>query len=282
MPEQFNRYDFGVWSVFELKSQDTAVAAPLPIKPILVLTAFTAKGARQSEFNFLRLAEEDFVIPPLLTTVFGPDYRADALPDPPGFGALVVEAYRYRDLTAAFRQVQGFSRQASVVLVESDDPLFRMLASRRSELGRVSIVPRTLPNSERWIGFGGRPDYGRDSVRITWMNVKAALTRDVARELAAALPECGAAWLNGSVRIQCGASEPQGVAINASYHPNWRAANGAPVLMLNPTLTYTTVRGETVLEFRRTGLERAALVVSALAFASILFGILLPRLRRSR
>lgn len=66
-----------------------------------------------------------------------------------------------------------------------------------------------------------------------------------------------------------------------SYYPNRRAANGAPVLMLNPSLTYTTVHGETVLEFRRTGLERAALIVPAVAFAPILFGVLFSRLRRS-
>ena len=284
-PERFNRYDFGVWSVFELKSQDLAAAEPMPMKPVLVLTMFTAKAARQSDFNFLRLAEEDFVIPPLLPTVFGPGYSADVLPDPSGFGALVIDAYRYRDPTSAFRQVQAFSRHTPVVLVESNDALFRMLASRRSELGRVAIVPRATPSSDRWIGAGRPLNYGRDSVRITWMNVKAALRQVLEREPSAP-PDCSAAWGNASLRIRCGGGRPQGVVINSSFHPNWRAADGAAdgaaVLMLNPSLTYTTVRGETVLEFRRTALERAALAVSGIAFAAVLFMIPGRRAKRPR
>ena len=282
-PERFNRYDFGVWSVFELKSQDMPATEPLPMKPILVLTSFSAKLTRQSDFNFLRLAEEDFVVPPLLPIVFSPDYQADRLPDPSGFAALVVESYRYGDSAAAFQRIQSFSRQTPVVLVASSDPLYLALASRKSELGRVAIVPRAISNNDRWIGVGRPANYGRDSVRSTWMNVKRALAQVLERDRLASRTNCVSAWENGALRIECSGGRddgPQGVAINSSFHPNWRSADGTPVLMLSPSLTYTTVRGETVLEFRRTAGERAALAVSGLTLLGALSGMFALRAGR--
>ncbi|HSW51446.1 MAG TPA: hypothetical protein VLH09_14770 [Bryobacteraceae bacterium] len=67
--------------------------------------------------------------------------------------------------------------------------------------------------------------------------------------------------------------------LNSSYHPNWRAADGSPVLMLAPTHIYTTVSGTTELRFRRTGIEVAALVVSCLTFVAVTVGLLWPRHR---
>ena len=54
------------------------------------------------------------------TLAFRPEYSADALPDAGMFSGLVVESYRCGDTGAAFREIQRFSRQEPVVLIESD------------------------------------------------------------------------------------------------------------------------------------------------------------------
>ena len=192
-----------------------------------------------------------------------------------------VETYRNYGIEEAFQHIRAFSLQKPVVLVEAGDPLFRALASRRSELGRVLFVPRAPANSDRWIGVGRPVSYRRDSVRMTWLNVRAALGKVLGRVTPDPAAPCTVTLGRGSERIHCvGASaRPQSVAINSSFHPNWRSASGSPVLMLSPTLMCTQVSGDAVLEFRRDGVEDAALGISAFALLAALAGMVWPVVR---
>ena len=166
------RHDFGLWSVFELTAPARREAVALARKPILVLTSFSAKLTRKSDYNFLRLAEEEFMNASGPTLAFRPEYSADALPDAGMFSGLVVESYRCGDTGAAFREIQRFLRQEPVVLIESDAPLFGLLRDRLAELGQVSIVGRAKAGSDRWIGLGRPVSYRFDPVRMTWANAR--------------------------------------------------------------------------------------------------------------
>ena len=276
-PDRYVRHDFGVWTIFEMKGPIPLEGSPLASKPVLVLTAFSAKLTRQSDYNFLRFAEEDFAHSVGLPIAFGPDYRADHLPDPSMFSALVVEDYRYRDMNAAFAQIQLFSRERPIVLLESQDPLFRLLVQRSSELGQVAVVRRTPPSSDRWIGTTRYGSYRGDSVRQTWRRAMAALRPLLPEEILGFLPNCELRWESGGQDIRCdtrATGDAVPVAINNNFHPEWRAADGQPLLMLGPSLTYAGVQGETQLKFQRSGLDHAAVVVSALTLAAVMVGIL--------
>jgi hypothetical protein len=278
--ERYVRHDFGVWTVFEMTAAPRPEAVPMATKPVLVLTSFTAKLARQSDYNFLRLAEEEFMNPPGLPIAFRPDYRADQLPDAAMFSGLVVESYEYGDIQAAFGAIQRFSRQRPTVPMEADSPLFRLLQGRLGELGRVSIVRREPSNSDRWIGVGRPVSYRRDSVRRTWTEVKAALAPALQDAPADPASTCEVTWIPVGQRIRCGggAGEAIPVRVGTSFHPDWRAVDGRPVLMLSPSVMYTTVRGVAELRFGRSGWERAAVAFSALSFAAVWAGILVRRL----
>ena len=52
-PQAYVRHDFGLWSVFELTAPARREAVALARKPILVLTFFSAKLTRKSDYNFL-------------------------------------------------------------------------------------------------------------------------------------------------------------------------------------------------------------------------------------
>jgi hypothetical protein len=267
------RHDFGVWTVFELKDRPAPDVQPLGVRPILVLTSFSAKARLQSNFNFFRLAEEEFLRTPSLPLTYAPAYRLDKLPDPAGFGALVVERYEYHDAGAAFGAVQVFSRQRPVVLIAADDPLFRSLSARRAELGAVRIVERAPSNgAERWIGVGRPVSYARNPVRLTWMIVRAALGEVLERGSVGLTVTCSVSRAPALQRITCEGGAGEGatnVAVASSFHPNWRAAGGAPVLMLSPSLTYTQVQGTAELRFRRNAVERGALWLSGFALAVV-------------
>ena len=275
------RHDFGVWSVFELAGPPRGEAETMAAKPVLVLTSFSTKLTRRSDYNFLRIAEEEFLDAPGLPLAFGPEYRAEALPDAGLFSGLVVESYRCANMQAAFSEVQRFSRVVPVVLVESDDPLFRLLYGRRAELGQVTIVRRTQSNDDRWIGVGRPVPYRFDAVRQTWIDVKSALLA-LSAHVHAPPPgpptDCLVTWLKDGERIECGdGRNPVPVRVATSFHPNWRASEKQPVLMLGPSLIYTTARGSTDLTFQRSAVERAAMFVSALVLFGVLAGMLLVR-----
>jgi hypothetical protein len=284
-PDRVARRDFGVWTVFEMKGPIPPEAAPLAAKPALALTAFSAKLTRPSDYDFLRLAEEDFAYPADPPIAFRPNLRADRLPDAAMFSGLVVEEYRYGYIGAAFERIRQFSREKPTVLVESPDPLFRLLEQRLPELGRVSVVRRTPPDSDRWIGTTRRSSYRADSVRQTWQRVRAALSAMLPAEASGSpSTSCGVTSGPGVQEVRCGAGargEPVPVAINTNFHPNWRAADGRPLFMLSPTLMYTAVQGPAELTFRRSGLDDAALVVSAMSFAAILVAMFLGRRRKA-
>jgi hypothetical protein len=173
--------------------------------------------------------------------------------------------------------VQRFSRKKPTILLEADSALFRLLSGRLPELGRVSIVQRVPPGPDRWVGIGSPVGYRFDSVRQTWSRVRAALAPMPQEEPSGAAAVCEADWELGGERIRCDAPRPVAVRISTSFHPRWRAADGRPVLMLAPSLTYTTVDGAAELEFRRSGFEYAALACSALTLVAVLAAMLMHR-----
>jgi hypothetical protein len=258
-------------------------ALRLTSRPILVVTAFSAKLTHQSDYNFLRLAEEDFAHSTGPPIAFGAEYRADYLPDPKMFSALVVEDYRHRDIEAAFKQIQRFSREKPVVLLESPDPLFQSLVQRSSTLGRVAIVRRTPSNSDRWIGTTRFGSYRGDSVRQTWRRVRATLEPMLPVANPDLIPSCELDWGPGGQNVQCNLpanSGPVPVAINTNFHPEWRTLDGQPPIMLGPSLIYADVLGETRLRFQRSGLDLAAAIASVLTLVVVLAGMLRGLRRR--
>jgi len=280
-PDRYAKYDFGEWSVFELRAPPRPEAMPLARRPVLVLTSFSAKLTRRSDYHFLRLAQEEFVDSPGVPIAFHPDYRADRLPDPETVSALVVESYRYRSINAAFEEIKRFSQKKPVVLVEADDPLFRTLRDRQGALGKVSAVARIPAKNHGWIGTGAQAvSYRQDAVRQTWRNVKAALEASLQQEEPRPAANCQMTRMPDTLRIRCDGDAPVGVGINCTYHPNWRAAGGQPVLLLSPSLMYTVVRGTAELRFCRTAADLAALVLSALTLVAGLGWAVLGRPRR--
>jgi hypothetical protein len=225
----------------------------------------SSKLTRRCDYHFLRPAEEEFISPGV-PIAFHPDYGADQLPDPELFSGLVAESYRYRDMSAAFEQIKRFARTKPTVLVEADDPLFRVLRERRPEMANVSVVSREPTNDDRWIGIGGRPfSYRQNAVRQTWHKVKAALQPELARQETAPSASCELTRIPNGMRIRChGNHGPVPVSVNASFHPNWQRADARPVLMLAPSLIYTEVQDTAELRFRRGRADLVALFLSPL------------------
>lgn len=227
-----------------------------------MLTGFSDKLTRRSDYHFLRLAEEEFLDPSAPRLAFHPDYRADRLPDPEWFSAMVVESYQYGSLNAAFDGIRRFARKKPVILIEADEPLFRLLKNQ-PDLTNLLIVSRVPANDEAWVGMDGRPlGYGQNSVRQTWRKVRAALGPALERQPMEPDANCHLTRIWNGLQIGCEGSRPVPVSVDSSFHPNWRATDGQPLLMLSPSLLYTVVPGTVELQFCRTRADRSALFIS--------------------
>jgi hypothetical protein len=270
------RRDFDHWSVFEIRGEPARRARVLPYRPALVVSDFSVKGRKRGEYDFVRLAEEQFNdgwFDVLLARA--PTKKIDGLDGLEGFGALVLDTYDYADETRAFELLRDYASRHTLVLLASDAPLFRRIQSSLSEFPKAHVVKRPLsePPGERVESFQPSFHYDQSSVRGVWKEVRALLERDrVAVETSAT-----------SVRVEAGANElsvvPDAantledlpVLVADTYSPKWRAREGNRIYAATPFFMLTFTRKPVHLDYARDLFDRTGLWASALTLLA-LFG----------
>ncbi|MBC7932067.1 MAG: hypothetical protein H7Z38_16030, partial [Rubrivivax sp.] len=134
------RHDFDHWSVFEIGGGPAPRARVLTHRPALVVSDFSVKSRRRGDFDFMRLAQEQFAdgwFDVLLAR--SPERRIDRLAGLENFGALVLDTYDCDDEGRAFDLLRDFSRRRALVLLASDAPLFRRIRSSLSEFPHAHV-----------------------------------------------------------------------------------------------------------------------------------------------
>jgi hypothetical protein len=288
------RYDFERWSVFELKGGSPPRARVLEYRPALVVSDFSVKGRRQNEFDFVRLAEEQFTdgwFDVLLARA--PTRKIDRLTDLDNFGALVLDTYDCDDESRAFELLRQFAARRALVLLASDAPLYRRIRYSLNEFPNAHIVerPNDLPPGERVESFRPSHHYDGSPVREVWRGVrevldlnKVAVKMNVAVKMEVALKADRAAAdartisINPiSINTEVGKNQmilspdatPAGgavpVLVSSTYSPNWRAREGNQIYAATPFFMLTFESGPTHLAYARGAVDRAGLWASALS-----------------
>ncbi len=142
------RHDIGDWTIFEIRP----IAAPirtLQYRPALVVSDFTVKLRRRNQYDFIRLAEEQFNDAWFdVLLVRSPERRLDLLPQLEQFGALVIDTYDYQDEAKALVQLKNFAQNHTLILLSSDAPLFNRI---KSEIPRAVVIERPREDPGDWI-----------------------------------------------------------------------------------------------------------------------------------
>ncbi|MDQ3747244.1 MAG: hypothetical protein M3444_22970, partial [Acidobacteriota bacterium] len=268
-PSVVARHDFERWSVFEIGGGFAARARVLDYKPALVVSDFSVKGRRRNDFDFVRLAEEQFGdgwFDVLLAR--SPETKIDHLTDLENFGALVLERYDCDDEARAFALLRDFAQTRALVLLSSDAPLFRRIQSALREFPHAHIVERTLeePAGERVESFQPSFHYEGSSIRRLWRDVRAALESEKVAvvensqtvgdgEDSQTVGDNSSADPKASVKTQVGRNElslmPEAthatvdlpVLVATTYSPDWRAREGRQVYAATPFFMLTFARG---------------------------------------
>ncbi|HST53952.1 MAG TPA: hypothetical protein VLJ61_18240 [Pyrinomonadaceae bacterium] len=273
------RYDLDRWSVFELNGETVPRARVLQFRPALVVSDFSVKERRENEYDFTRLAEEQFNdgwFDVMLARA--PERKIDRLTDLEEFGALVVDTYDCDEESRAYSLLREFAARRALVLLESDAPLFRRIASNLSEFPHAHVVSRTPnePPGERVGSFQPSRHFDENSVRRVWRGVRAALESE----------EVASGAKDSSVGVQFGrneisltpgelkpdetrAAEDLPVLVSTTYSPDWRAREGNRIYAATPFFMLTFLKQPAHLVFARGPADVAGLLASGVSLLSL-------------
>jgi len=249
------RHDIGDWTIFEIRP----IAAPtrtLQYRPALVVSDFTVKLRRRNQYDFIRLAEEQFNDAWFdVLLVRSPERKLDLLPQLNQFGALIIDTYDYQDEAKAVAQLKTFAENHTLILLSSEAPLFNRL---KSEIPRAVVIERPREDPGDWItAVDPSEHYDGTSIRNTWKAIRNALER-------------------GKVAAS---QQPAPVLIAQTFHPKWVRSDNQPLYAATPFFTFGFFDQSPNLNFQRTRYDRFGLwcSVAALVFLGVLLAANLRR-----
>jgi len=249
------RHDIGDWTIFEIRP----VVAPirtLQYRPALVVSDFTAKMRRQNQYDFIRLAEEQFNDAWFdVLLVRSPERKIDLLPQLDQFGALILDTYDYQDVAKALAQLKTFAQNHTLILLSSEAPLFSRI---KSEIPQAVVIERPREDPGGWIATPEPSEhYDGNSIRNTWKVIRSALDR-------------------GKV---VASQQPAPVLIAQTFHPKWMRSDNQPLYAATPFFTFGFFDQSPNLNFQRTRYDRFGLwcSVAALVFLGVLLAADLRR-----
>ena len=251
------RHDIGDWSIFELSQPVAPFVRTLQYRPAMVVSDFTVKMRRHNQYDFMRLAEEQFNDAWFdVLLVRSQERRIDMLPQLDQFGALILDTYDYQDETKALAQLKQFAQNHPLILLSSDASLFSRI---KAEVPRAVVIERPRENSGDWIDAQEPSEhYNSTSIRATWQAIRSALDRE-------------------KVAVASSEQLPP-VLIAQTFHPKWVRSDNQPLYAATPFFTLGFFDQSPSINFQRTRYDRLALWCSAAAL--VFLGVLVAAGKR--
>jgi MFS family permease len=272
-------HNLGLWSVFEMKAQVAPEIEILRYLPALVVSSLDLKERQSGSYSFIRLSEEQF--DGGYSNVFlvqAETNKIDKLSNLDGFSALILETYDYFNENAAFEVVRRFAQERLVVLVSSDRPLYARLAGHLSELPHALVVRREAEKQSEWLNRS-MPwlELDQSRIRKEWRLIEEAIEKGKISS-ASDSSEASISRDNASmsVRIQNTNGVKVPVLVRMTFHPDWARSDGQRIYPITPFFMLTFASESFEARFRRTGIERAAVAVSAGVFFVLVLAVIAP------
>jgi len=264
-----NRRDFGIWAVFTLPRDPEPQVRPLAYRPALVVSGFSVKLRRSDEYDYVRFAEEQFTsgwFDVLLAR--SPEQKIDRLRNIERFGALILDTYESNDEEEAYRKLREYAQRRTLIMLSSEDSLFRRIQARISDFPGARIIERRPEPNGVWLNSDTpRLRLAASEIRRTWRDIQKVLNETKAP--VSAFSSSGIAVsgeiTRNQVRIDPGRSAPNELAngipalIGMTYHPNWRRQDGEEIYAATPFQTLTFVTGPAAITYGRTAFDKAGL-----------------------
>lgn len=279
------RQDIGDWSIFELNGEMVPPVQALVNRPALVVSPFTVKGRHANDYNFIRLAEEQFAdgwFDVLL--VRAPSIELDDLlknDNLSNYGAIVLDTYECDNCDQVFRHLRYFAQNRPLILLMRDTRFFQRLRDNIADFPNAVIIERQPESRGPFLdNWGPSRRYGSSEIRKVWGSIRSVLE---SHKVPVAPVNVTADLGQNSVRLNLDGpvTESVPVLIRTSYHPSWQRRDGQRIYAANPMFMLTFVRESTSLVYARRWFDWLALVFSALTLAGLALFTALSYYRRA-
>ncbi len=264
------------WTVFELDQAPLARVRALEFRPALVVSGLSVKLRRRNEYDFVRLAQEQFACGWFdVLMARSPESQLDRLPSVDPFGAIIIESYEYSDGEIAFKRLREIASNRPLILLSSEDALFHRVRAAIADFPLAHIIERPAEAPGEWIeGERPRVHYDSSSIRRTWLSIREVLERTRAK---VALPQLAFAAGENSIEIKAaGTAEGDSlpVIIETTFSPNWRRDDNSQVYTVTPFFMLTFVDKDARIHYGRGTAATAGLLLSAGAAGALLLAVL--------
>ncbi|HKY04250.1 MAG TPA: hypothetical protein VJQ56_05150 [Blastocatellia bacterium] len=259
------------WTVFELDQARLARVRALEFRPALLVSGLSLKLRRRNEYDFVRLAQEQFASGWFdVLVAHSPESRLDLLPPVDRFGAVIIESYEYRDGELAFKRLREIGNNRPLILLSSEDALFHRVREAIADFPLARIVERRAEAPGEWIeGDTPRAHYDHSSIRRTWLSIREALAETRAR---VAGPQVAGTVGERSIEIKTAGTiegESIPVVIDTTFSPNWRRDDKEPIYPVTPFFMLTFVDKDARIEYGRGTAAKAGLALSVLFLSAV-------------
>jgi hypothetical protein len=272
------RHDFGPWSIFELEGEPLPRAQALPYRPALVISSLSFKQRRRNQYDFVRLAEEQFAdgwFDVLL--VRSPELKIDRVQELDNFGALILDTYECSDEDSAFEKLRTFARSRPLVLLSSNAPLYQRIRQAINEFAYAEIIERSSGGDDRWLEVEGPTfRYNETHIRKEWQAIRRVLDRQK-------MPTNAPAAITADIKPQAIAlrhtetvTDSIPVLIKVTYHPNWQRTDGMAVYATTPFFMVTFVRQSASVVYARRWFDWIGLFASTIILIFLCFFAVWP------
>jgi len=251
------RHDIGDWTIFEIQ-QSAAPIRTLQYRPALVVSDFTVKMRHRNQYDFIRLAEEQFNDAWFdVLLVRSPERRIDLLAQLDQFGALILDVYDYQDEAKALAQLKNFAQNHTLILLSSDAPFFNRV---KTQVPQAIVIERPRERLGDWITtIEPSEHYEGSSIRKTWQAIRGTLDREKA--------------------AVASSEQSKPTLIAQTFHPKWVRSDNQSLYAATPFFTFGFFDQSPSINFQRSRYDRMGLwcSVAALVFLGI---VLAADLRR--
>jgi hypothetical protein len=272
------KYEFGTWTIFELKNPPPAQIRRLQFRPALLVSDFTVKLRRSDAPNYIRFVEEQFTdgwFDVLL--VRAPQTKLDNLGSLPAleqFGAIILDRYECERCEFVYQQLHDFAQQRPLIMLSDNSHLFNRIKASIDDFPQAVIIERPAGSaSGSWLqDLWPTQHYEATPLRRQWAQIRSVLEAHkvpVGDASVAGRVDQQGIWIDYDGQSP-GSPQSIPVLIGTSFHPNWQNQNGDPVYAVTPMFMLSFVNGPTHLTFGRSTLDYASLWISALVLFALL------------
>lgn len=285
-PAIVGRVDIDGWTIFDLGQNILPPARVLKFLPALVVSDFTVKLRTENQYDFVRLAEEQFNDAWFdVLLVRSPNRKLDRLGNIDNFGALILDRYQCDDEELAFAELKRFASIRPLILLSSESSLFKRIQASISEFPKAIVIERPIEPAGKIVeAVEPINHYNSNSVRGVWKAIRSELekTKTPVEPLGIEAFQDSRSVLLKPSSVTTKAEVP--VLLAQTYHPKWVRDDGANIYAATPFYTLTFLNRETRLNFERGRYDRIAAGISVLIFSGFVLLILIrvPHRKRHR